>query len=276
MMKNVLIGLVVLIVLGIAGVFLSKGIPHPGTAAVATQEQAAPVTAAAADSTVPAPPPPAAAAPEASPEKAVEAPAAAPAPQQQTAEPAQASPALEPGSLATMTGDRFLGNANAPVTIIEYASLTCPHCAHFTTQVLPEVKKRLIDTGKAKLIFRDFPLDQFALKAAMMARCLPPEKYFNIIEVIFSNQERWTKAEDPLKALAQLGGLAGMDDAAFQSCTQNSALEAAILAGVQDAQTKYKIQSTPSFVFNDGADQLSGAQDAGKFEAIVNKLSQGK
>ena len=187
-----------------------------------------------------------------------------------------APPATAKDDVAAAMKDRVLGNDNAPVTIIEYASMTCSHCAHFATAILPEVKKRLIDTGKAKLIFRDFPLDNFALKAAMMARCAEADKYFNLVEVIFSNQERWTQAKDPLQSLAQLGSLAGIDAGTFKSCTENTALETAILNGVQESQTKYSVKSTPTFIFNNGAEQLAGAQDVDKFEDIVNKLSQGK
>jgi protein-disulfide isomerase len=172
--------------------------------------------------------------------------------------------------------DHVLGRDDAPVTIIEYASMTCSHCAHFATQILPEVKKRLIDTGKARLIFRDFPLDNFALKASMMTRCAPDNKYFNLVEVVFSNQERWTKAKDPMESLAQLGSLAGIDAEKFKSCTENKALETALLGGLQKAQTDYRIQSTPTFIFNEGAEQFSGAQEIEKFEETVNKLTKGK
>lgn len=178
--------------------------------------------------------------------------------------------------VAAAMKDRVLGSETAPITIIEYASMTCSHCAHFATKLLPEVKKRLIDTGKAKLIFRDYPLDQFAMKAAMMARCVPTDQYFNIVEVIFSNQERWSDSKDPMEGLAQLGTLAGLDAETFKNCTENKAVETAILNGVKEAQTRYEIKSTPSFIFNDGAEKISGAQPADKFEEIVNKLTQGK
>lgn len=178
--------------------------------------------------------------------------------------------------LAAAMRDRVIGDSNAPVTITEYASMSCSHCAEFATRILPEVKKRLIDTGKAKMIFRDFPLDNFALRAAMMARCAPPEQYFNLVETIFGNQSRWMSNKDPLEGLAQLGTLAGVDQDLFNACTQNKTLETAILNIMQSGQDKYNIKSTPSFIFNDGAAMLSGAQDAAKFEEIVNKLTQGK
>ena len=187
-----------------------------------------------------------------------------------------AAPAASKIDVTSAMQDRTLGSDTAPVTIIEYASFTCPHCAHFEKEILPELKKRLIDTGKAKLIYRDFPLDKFALEASMMARCVSPIKYYNMVQVIFSNQDRWAKAKDPLEGLAQLANLAGMDAADFKSCTENHDLETAVLARMQEAQTKYKVQSTPTFIFNDGVEQFSGAQPVEKFEDTVNKLTKGK
>jgi protein-disulfide isomerase len=172
--------------------------------------------------------------------------------------------------------DRVIGSLDAPVTIVEYASMTCPHCAHFAMDILPEVKTKLIESGKAKLIFREFPLDKYALKAAMMARCAPPEKFFDLIEVIFRNQDRWVKAENPEEAVSQLGTLAGMDKALINACMNNAELESTILARMQDGQTRYNIQQTPAFVFNNGRDMFSGGQNVAKFEEVVNALSKGQ
>src|SRR6516165_8332780 len=92
--------------------------------------------------------------------------------------------------------DRILGSLEAPITIVEYASLTCPHCAHFANDVLPEIKKAWIDTGKAKLVLRDFPLDEPALRAAMIARCAPPDRYYAFAETFFAAQEKWVRTTD--------------------------------------------------------------------------------
>jgi protein-disulfide isomerase len=187
-----------------------------------------------------------------------------------------ADPAASKIDIASVMQDRVLGDDKAPVTIDEYASLTCPHCAHFDKEILPEVKKRLIDTGKAKLIFHDFPLDGIALRAAMMTRCVSPLQYYNMVDVIFTKQEFWVKAKDPLAELEKLGSLAGLDAADFKSCTENKDLETAILKEIQTAQDKYKVESTPTFIFNHGAEQFAGAQPIEKFEETVNKLSKGK
>ncbi len=90
--------------------------------------------------------------------------------------------------------DRILGKPDAPITIVEYASLTCPHCAHFENDVLPELKKKWIDSGKAKLVLRDFPLDEPALRAAMIARCAPPDRYYAYVDTLFATQDKWVMA----------------------------------------------------------------------------------
>lgn len=168
--------------------------------------------------------------------------------------------------------ERTMGDPDAPVTVIEYASLTCPHCARFSNEILPKIKTQLIDTGRLRLVFRDYPLDTHALKAAMMARCTDRSKYFNLVEVIFKNQKRWVSSTDPLSNLKQLGALAGMDSAYIDNCLANSQLQQFILSRMQDARRKYKVEATPTFIFNNGAETLSGDQNPEDFMRIVNKL----
>lgn len=174
------------------------------------------------------------------------------------------------------TEDRVIGRADAPVTIIEYASLTCPHCRKFHTEVLPTVKRELVDTGKARIIYRDYPIDNYALKAAMMARCAQTDKYFDLIEVLFQNQDKWIKSDNPLKALAQYGNLAGMDDDFIASCMTNAELESALLKRQQDGRTLYKVMSTPTLIFNlreaENVRQLVGPEDPRQVSDVVNKL----
>lgn len=174
------------------------------------------------------------------------------------------------------TDDRVLGRDDAPITVIEYASMTCPHCAKFHNEILPAVKRDLIATGKIRMIVRDYPIDNYALRAAMMARCAPNEKYFDLVEVLFKNQTKWTKSDNPLRALAQYGNLAGMDDEFITSCMTNAELEAALLKRQRDAQTLYRIRSTPTFVFNvrgqENVRQLVGPDNAQQFTEIVDKL----
>ncbi|MDD9901893.1 MAG: thioredoxin domain-containing protein [Alphaproteobacteria bacterium] len=177
-------------------------------------------------------------------------------------------------NVPAMMVDRVLGDPKAPVTIVEYASLTCPHCAHFANTILKDVKTQLIETGKAKLIFRDFPIDRYAMYAAKLARCAPEDKFYSLIEVFFRSQERWTKNEDPLKALKQYGALAGMSGARMEACLASEELENYISLGVSEAQRKYAIRSTPTFVFNFGEETLAGAQPVEKFVEVTERLTQ--
>jgi len=116
--------------------------------------------------------------------------------------------------------DRVLGNPDAPITIVEYASLGCPHCAHFTNDVLPEIKKAWIDTGKVKLVLRDFPLDEPSLRAAMIARCAPPDRFYAFADTFFASQEKWLGARDYREALARLAKFGGMGKDEFERLSQ--------------------------------------------------------
>src|SRR5437773_12447140 len=117
---------------------------------------------------------------------------------------------LVPGPL----GDEIQGQADAPVTIVEYASMTCPHCSHFHETTYPELKKKYIDTGKVRFIFREFPLDQLAAGAAMLARFAGPDRYFPMIEVLFHQQRDWA-VQRPLAPLMAIGKQAGLSEQAF-------------------------------------------------------------
>jgi len=170
--------------------------------------------------------------------------------------------------------DRVIGDVNAPVTVIEYASMTCMHCAHFHNTVYPTVKKELIDTGKVKFIFREFPLDGVALRASMMARCAPEDKFHSLLEVLFANQKRWVGAADPIDAMSKLGKLAGLSETRMKACLANTDLETKILETRQDATQTYKVNATPTFVFNNGAEVESGVLPANEFKKIVDTLTQ--
>ncbi len=172
--------------------------------------------------------------------------------------------------------ERELGDPDAPITIIEYASMTCPHCARFSNDQFAGVKAAFIDTGKVHYIYRDYPLDTTALKAAMMARCADRAKYFDLVEVIFKNQERWIKSSDPIAGLKQLGALAGMDESYITSCMNNAELQTELLRRMQDGTAKYKVNATPTFVFNNGAEFLSGDQTVADFQKVIDKLSASK
>jgi protein-disulfide isomerase len=168
----------------------------------------------------------------------------------------EATPAI--GTLADASGqpmtvyedDHILGSPDAPITMIEYASLTCPHCADFHNNVLPEIKKNYIDEGLVRLVYRDFPLDKVALRGSLIADCAPDENYFRILGVIFNSQEQWATTADPVAALDQIGRMGGLSAEAIETCTNDDALIQKILGRAQEAQNLYGINSTPSFVIN--------------------------
>ena len=173
---------------------------------------------------------------------------------------------------AAALADRILGSVDAPVTLYDFSSLTCPHCADFHREILPKIKEKYIDTGKVRLIFRDFPLDRNALHAAMLARCADPKRYFGFLEVLFKGQAQWAHAPDPLKALAQIGALGGVSAEAFAACMASKELSDALLQRTFEAQKKFQVQSTPTFILNEGAGRVDGALPFEKFEAEIEKL----
>ena len=173
--------------------------------------------------------------------------------------------------LALSKDDRILGNPGAPITIIEYASLTCPHCAHFTNEVLPELKKKWIDTGKAKLVLRDYPLDEPALRAAMIARCAPPDRYYAYIDTFFGSQEKWVTARDYRDALARLVKLGGMSREEFDNCLKNTALENKIVEDRLIASKELDVNSTPTFFIN--GTKFTGAPTVEEFDKALSGLA---
>jgi protein-disulfide isomerase len=172
--------------------------------------------------------------------------------------------------LAPTKDDRILGNPNAPITIVEYASLTCPHCAHFENDVLPELKKKWIDTGKAKLILRDYPLDEPALRAAMIARCAPPDRFYAYIDTFFGSQEKWVKPDyrEPLARLVKLGGMSREE---FDNCLKNTALENKIVEERLVASKELDVNSTPTFFIN--GTKFTGAPTVEEFDKALSGLS---
>ena len=164
--------------------------------------------------------------------------------------------------------ETVIGAPNAPVTIVEYASLTCPHCAVFHRETLPELKKNYIDTGQVRLIYRDFPLDSLAMGAAMIARCLGPERYFGFIDMLFRGQATWAGSPNPREELEKTARLVNMSAEAFDGCLQNASILQGIQTRAQEAQQKYQVSSTPTF-FIDGR-KLSGAIPYDEMKGILD------
>lgn len=174
---------------------------------------------------------------------------------------------LQPGPLP----DQAMGEANAPVTVVEYASLSCSHCREFHDKTLPEVKSRFIDTGKVRFIFRDFPLDQFALAGAMIARCAGDEKYFPIVDAFFTQQESLLDAQDPLAWLQNFGKQVGFTQEQLEACLSNRELEDNLLTVRETASGKFGVNSTPTFFFNGKIRR--GALTIEEFEKEVEALT---
>ena len=170
--------------------------------------------------------------------------------------------------LAVSPEDRVLGKADAPITIVEYASLTCPHCAHFDQDVLPKLKEKWIDTGKAKLVFRDFPLDQSALLAATVARCEPPEKFYGFIDALFKTQGEWGAAKDPRAGLQSLAQLGGMGKKEFTACVDNKAGQDKVVQSRFVAANQLAVDSTPTFFIN--GSKFAGAPTFEDFDKALS------
>ena len=181
--------------------------------------------------------------------------------------PTPAETAAVEGSAPMVAPDEmFLGKADAPVTIVEYFSLGCPHCKHFHETILPQLKADYLDTGKARIVFRDFPLDGVALAAAQLTRCVSPMAYFAMVDSLFAQQETW-HVKDGAPQIANIAKGAGMDQAAFDACLANQPLREKIATGAKEGQDVYKIDATPTFFIN--GKKLSGVADYAPFKEAV-------
>jgi protein-disulfide isomerase len=158
-------------------------------------------------------------------------------------------PPLEDLMQPNPMGERVLGDPKAPVTIIEYASMTCPHCAHFSATTYPELRKRYIDTGKVRFIFREFPLDQLAAAGFMLARCASEDKYFPLIETLVAQQHDWV-VQHPLEPLLVIAKQAGFTKETFEACLSNQKILDGIEQVRDQAANKYGVNSTPTFFIN--------------------------
>ena len=168
---------------------------------------------------------------------------------------------------------KVLGNKDAPVTIQAYESLTCPHCAAFEKETLPEIQKTYIDTGKVKLVFNDFPLDGRAMLAAMVARCTGNARFFGMVKILFSTQDSWAHAGTPeafLVGLNQIARQGGLTDEEFTACTKNEALFNGIRERQETADKKLGVNSTPTFLIGDK--RIVGAQPFSEFKKIIDPM----
>ncbi|MGF1626398.1 MAG: DsbA family protein [Alphaproteobacteria bacterium] len=172
-----------------------------------------------------------------------------------------------PSLLIIWPEDAVLGDPDAPVTIFEFSSLTCSHCAAFHVDILPEVKAELIESGMANLVVRHFPLDQLAMNAALVAECVPQGQFHSFIDVLYRTQESWVGSQNPMQAVLQTAMLAGVPEAGLSTCMQDQAVMNSVLAVRLRAQTELAIQSTPTFFV--GGMMIRGAQPFHVFAEAV-------
>ena len=173
---------------------------------------------------------------------------------------------MKPGPLP----DLVLGNADAPITVVEYASMTCGHCAHFHTTVFPTLKEKYVDTGKVRFIMREFPLDNLAAAASMLARCAGDGKTFPLISVLFAKQDDWAFVKgDPRPELLKFAKQAGFTQESFEKCLTDQKLLDDIAAIRSRAAETFGVNATPTFFVN--GKKLNGV-DLADFEKAFEPI----
>ena len=172
---------------------------------------------------------------------------------------------LKPGALP----DKQLGKDDAKVTIVEYASMTCPHCAHFAATTFPDLKKKYIDTGKARYILREFPFDPSAEAGFMLARCAK-DNYFPMVDVLFAQQANWVGVSNTKDALLQISKLAGFTQESFEACLTDQKLLDDVRSVQKRGADEFKVDSTPTFFIN--GKTYKGAMSIEEISAIIDPL----
>jgi len=172
---------------------------------------------------------------------------------------------LKPGPLPEIS----FGSADAPVTVIEYASLTCPHCRTFHVTAWPAVKEKYVDTGKVRFIMREFPFDPRASGGFMLARCAGPDKWYPVVDLLYRSQDAWARVPDGVAALKSLMGMTGMTGEQVEACLSDQALLEKVTA-VTEAGKAYGVDSTPTFFIN--GEKTAGALTVEQFSSIVDPL----
>jgi protein-disulfide isomerase len=181
-------------------------------------------------------------------------------------------PVVDASALAVTEQDRVLGKSDAPITIVEYASLSCPHCAHFATEVLPKLREKWIDTGKARLVLRDFPHNEPALLAQTVARCVPPGRFFPLVEMLFETQDKWVVAQDMRAALERVTRLAGIGKKEFDACLADKAVENQVLQSRLTASQQLGVETIPTFFVN--GKKYDGEPSFEAFDQLLSGLAE--
>lgn len=171
---------------------------------------------------------------------------------------------MEPGPLPEMA----IGEANAPVTIVEYMSMTCPHCARFHNETFDAIKEKYVNSGKVRFVLREFPFDPRAAAAFMLARCAPPEQYFPMVSMLFKQQEQWAAAQNGREALLQMSKLAGFTQESFEACLTNQKLLDDVNAVRERGAKEFGIAATPTFIVN--GQRYSGEMSVDVMSALID------
>jgi protein-disulfide isomerase len=188
-------------------------------------------------------------------------------------QPAQPAPAAGPGPRLE-GNDMVLGAADAPVTIIEYASLTCPHCANFHRTVFNRLKAEYVDRGMVRFVFRDFPLDNSAFAAAVIARCAGPERFFAYLDVLFEQQDRWAVRDQAqtMANLRQIAQMGGMSNDAYAACIANRDVQNVVLQQRLEGENRDGVRGTPTIIIN--GNRYTGSMTFEAIDAVVRPLAR--
>lgn len=173
---------------------------------------------------------------------------------------------LKPGPVR----ENIIGDEKAPITIVEYASLTCPHCATYHTKTHEFVKKVYVDTGKARVIFRDFPFDGVAMAATMLSRCVDPSKFFAITDTLFYRQATWAFGKDPEAELLKIAKEYGFTQETFDACLQNQTMYEGVLEVRKRAFETFKVTSTPTIFVN--GEPFRGALTPEQIDTVLKRV----
>lgn len=194
------------------------------------------------------------------------------APQAEIVEVEAPQPASNAGALETPNpmGEIVLGRADAPVTIVEYSSLTCPHCGAFHRDTLPKLKKQYIDSGQVKIYFRPFPFDPYATAGAMLAQCVAPAAQVNFLDVLFKRQMQWIQSEKPMDELQKLARQAGLSESDFVVCLKDESKLESIRQMQSAAAEELGVRSTPTFFIN--GEKLEGNRGLDEFDKRIKPL----
>jgi len=183
---------------------------------------------------------------------------------------ALAQPADDELLVAGPLGEITLGDPSAPVTVIEYASMTCSHCAHFHETTFTPFKEKYIDTGKVYFIFREFPLDPLATAAFMLARCLPEDRYLPLVDILFRQQRTWAFADDPSGALLNIVKQAGFTQESFNACLTNQQILDGVNWVKDRGANQFEVSATPTFFIN--GTKKSGALSLEEMDQEIEPL----